>query len=107
MWTTLVNVFRIGFNGQALSTDNISVKNCDVIHIAKGNWHAPWSFLCAVSPNSQGKAVQSRYYMENIRFEEPTALLGFQNPDSSFSNIQFKAITMTGEPIPSLINNQT
>ncbi|HOY18822.1 MAG TPA: hypothetical protein PLC89_16080 [Haliscomenobacter sp.] len=106
LWTTLANVFRIGFNSQALTTDNITMKNCDVLHISQGNWHAPSSLLCMVSPNSQGKAVHNRYLLENIHFEEPTALLGLQNPESSLSNLHFKGITMLGEAIPSLVNNQ-
>lgn len=106
LWTTLANVFRIGFSGQALTTDNITMKNCDVLHISQGNWHAPSSLLCMVSPNNQGKAAHSRYLLENIRFEEPTALLGLQNPESSLSKVHFKGISMLGEAIPSLINNQ-
>ena len=107
LWTTLANVFRIGFNGQALTTENITMKNCDVIHISKSEWHAPWSLFCMVSPNSKGKAKHSNYLFEKIRFEEPTALFGLQNPESSFKNIILKDITMLGEPIPSLIKNKT
>ena len=107
LWTTLANVFRIGFNGQDLTTDNIIMKNCDVLHISKGNWFAPSSLFCMVSPNSKGKAKHSNYLFEKIRFEEPTALFGLQNPESSFENIVLKDITMLGEPIPSLIKNKT
>jgi hypothetical protein len=38
LWTTLANVFRIGFNGQALTTRAITMKNTDVIHISKSEW---------------------------------------------------------------------
>lgn len=107
LWTTLANVFRIGFNGQALTTDNITMKNCDILHITNGNWYAPSSLFCMVSPNSKGKAKHSNYLFENIRFEEPTALFGLQNPESSFQNLVLKDITMIGEPIQSLIKNST
>jgi len=107
LWTTLANVFRIGFNGQALTTNNVVVKNTDVLHISQGNWHAPNSLLCMVSPNSRGKARHSNYRIEGVRFEEPTALLGLQNPESVLTNVLFKDITMLGEPIPSLVSNQT
>ena len=107
LWTTLANVFRIGFNGQSLTTDNISMKNCDIIHMTKSEWYAPWSLFCMVSPNGKGKAKHSNYLFENIRFEEPTALFGLQNPESSFQNLILKDITMIGEPIPSLIKNNT
>ncbi len=80
LWTTLANVFRIGFNGQELNTDQITMKHCDVIHITKSEWYVPWSLLCLASPNSKGKATHSNYLVEDVRFEEPTALFGLQNP---------------------------
>lgn len=105
LWTTLANIYRVGFNGQALKIDNIVMKNCDVIHIAKGEWHAPWSLICAVSPNNKGKAVHSNFLFENVRFEEPCALIGLQNEEAQFLNMVFKNISMSGEAIPSLVKS--
>lgn len=105
LWTTLANVFRIGFSGQALMTDGITMKNTDIIHISKGEWHAPNSLFCMVSPNSKGKAKHTDYLFENIRFEEPAALFGLQNPETNFQNALLKNITMLGEPVSSLIKN--
>lgn len=105
LWTTLANVFRIGFNGQSLTTSNITMKNTDVIHIGKGDWYAPWSLFCMVSPNSKGKASHSHYWFENIRFEEPAALFGLQNPEAQFQKVTLKNLTMMGEPVPSLIKS--
>jgi hypothetical protein len=107
LWTTLANVFRIGFNGQALTTSKITMKNCDIIHMSKSEWYAPWSLFCMVSPNSKGRAKHSDYWFEKIRFEEPAALFGLQNPEASFTNVVLKDITMTGEPVPSLIKSNT
>ena len=107
LWSTLANVFRIGFNGQALTTSNITMKNTDVIHMSKGEWYAPWSLFCMVSPNGKGQAKHSNYVFENIRFEEPVALFGLQNSEAQFENILLKDITMTGEPVPSLVKSNT
>jgi len=107
LWTTLANVFRIGFNGQALTTSNITMKNTDVIHITKSEWYAPWSLFCMVSPNSKGQARHRNYRFEGIRFEEPTAPFGLQNPESQFRKLVLKDITMVGEAVPSLIKNTT
>lgn len=107
LWSTLANVFRIGFNGQALKTNNVTMKNTDIIHISKGNWYAPWSLFCMVSPNSKGQAIHRDYLMETIRFEEPAALFGLQNPEVQFHHLTLKNITMTDEPTPSLINCTT
>lgn len=105
LWTTLANVYRVGFNGQVLQTDHIVMKNCDLIHIGKGKWFAPWTLICAVSPNNKGKAMHSNFRFEDIRMEEPTALLGLQNEEVKFQNIVFKNITMIGEPVPSLVKS--
>ncbi|SOD99306.1 glycoside hydrolase family protein [Spirosoma fluviale] len=107
LWSTLANVFRIGFNGQALTTRNITMRNTDVIHMSKGEWYAPWSLFCMVSPNGKGQAKHSDYMFENIRFEEPLALFGLQNPETQFVNIRLKNISMQGEPVPSVIKNTT
>lgn len=106
LWSTLANVFRIGFNGQALSTDNVVMKNCDVIHMSKGEWYAPWSLFCMVSPNSQGKAKHTNYLIENIRFEEPLALFGIQNPEVEFTGLVLKDITMMGAPVSSIVKGK-
>ncbi|WP_147367956.1 hypothetical protein [Fibrisoma montanum] len=107
LWSTLANVFRIGFNGQALTTRTITMRNTDVIHMSKGEWHAPWALFCMVSPNSKGKASHRDYTFENIRFEEPIALFGLQNPEAQFERILLKNITMLGEPVPSVVRNTT
>lgn len=107
LWSTLANVFRIGFNGQALTTSNITMKNTDVIHMSKSEWYAPWSLFCMVSPNSKGRAKHSNYWFEKIRFEEPVALFGLQNPEAQFQHVTLKDITMTGEPVPSLVKSTT
>jgi polygalacturonase len=106
LWSTLANVFRIGFNGQALSTDNIAMKNCDVIHMSKGQWYAPWSLFCMVSPNSLGKAKHSNYVIEKIRFEEPLAIFGIQNPEVEFTGLLLKDITMVGAPLSSIVKGK-
>ncbi|MBC7887862.1 MAG: hypothetical protein H7Z13_08225 [Ferruginibacter sp.] len=105
LWSSLANVYRVGFNGQALRTDNIVMKNSDIIHISKGEWHAPNSVICAVSPNNKGKAFHANFRFEHVRFEEPAALLGLQNEEAQFRNIVFKNITMNGEPVPSLVKS--
>ncbi|MCF0069713.1 hypothetical protein LZD49_04465 [Dyadobacter sp. CY261] len=106
LWTTLANIFRIGFNGQELTTDNIVLKNVDIIHVSKGQWYAPWSLFCMVSPNSKGKARHTNYHAEKLRFEEPIALFGLQNPEAVFSKIVLKDISVNGDAVPSVVNGQ-
>lgn len=106
LWSTVANVYRVGFSGQNLKTENIVMRNCDVIHIKKGIWHsAPYAAICAISPNKKGKAIHSGYRFENVRFEESTAFLGLQNEEAQFTNIVFKDITMSGEPVPSYVKS--
>lgn len=106
LWPTLANVFRLGFNGQDLITRNVSIKNCDVIHFSKHEWMAPQSLLCVVDPTSRGKGVHSDYLFEKIRFEEPMALLGLQNSAAKLSNIVLRDVSMTTQPLASLITSK-
>lgn len=106
LWSTLANVFRIGFNGQALNTKNISMKKCDVIHMSKGQWLAPWSLFCMASPNKKGNARHWNYLIENVNFEEPLALFGLQNPEVEFKGLIIKNTTMIGEAVPSIVNGK-
>ncbi|WP_375444772.1 hypothetical protein [uncultured Fibrella sp.] len=107
LWRTLANVFRIGFNRQALTTRNITMRNTNVIHMSKGEWYAPWLLFCMVSPNGKGQATHSDYVFKNIRFEELLALFGLQNPETQFQNSRFKDITMQDGPVPSVSKNTT
>lgn len=101
LWTTLANVYRIGFGAQKLKTDNIHMLNTDVIHIGKGEWMAPWSIVHTMGTGIGGKAVHTNYLFENIRFEEATAFIGVQNREVIFKDIVFRNVSMIGEPVPS------
>jgi hypothetical protein len=104
LWSTIANVYRIGMGAQRLFTDNIRMRNCDVIHIGRGEWKAPWSIVHTMTPNnSHGKAVHTNYLFENLHFEEATAFIGVQNEEAIFRNIVFRNITMTGDRVPSYI----
>ena len=104
LWTTLANIYRVGFYGQDLRTNNIAMKDCDVLHISRGEWFAPNSIICAVSPSNKGKGRHSNYVFENVHFEEPCAIFGLQNEEAQFRSVLFKNASMRGEQIPSLIN---
>ena len=104
LWTSLANIYRVGFYGQNLRTNNIAMKDCDVLHISRGEWFAPNSIICAVSPSNKGKGRHSDYVFERVRFEEPCAVFGLQNEEAQFRNISFKNTSMQGEQIPSLIH---
>lgn len=106
MWSTLANVYRIGMGAQRLITENIQMRDCDVIHIGRGEWKAPWSIVHTMTPNNNhGKAVHTGYLFENVRFEEATAFIGVQNEEAIFRDIVFRNITMIGDPVPSYIRS--
>ena len=105
LWSTIANVYRIGFGGQKLHTENIQMRNCDVVHIGRGEWKAPWSIVHTMTTNIHGKAVHSNYLFENVHFEEATAFIGVQNEEAIFRDIVFRNIKMTGDPVPSYIRS--
>lgn len=105
LWTTLANVFRLGWRGQSIKTQNIVFRDSDVIHMSRGYWQGPWALLHAASVDIPGKAEHRDYLLENIRFEEPAALLGINYDSARFTNITFRNITLPGPAVPSLLRN--
>lgn len=103
LWSTLANVYRIGFGAQRLRTRDIRMRQCDVIHIAQGEWHAPWSIVHTMTTGVHGKSEHSGYLFEDVRFEEATAFIGVQNEQATFRDVVFRRVSMEGTPIPSLI----
>jgi hypothetical protein len=93
LWPTVANVFRTGWINQSLTTRHITLRDCDVIHIGRGEWMgAAWALFTAVSPNGQGECRHSDYLFENIRVEERAALLGVNWAHTHLDNFQFKDI---------------
>lgn len=41
LWTTLANIFRLGWVGQSITTRDITFRDSDIIHMSKGEWQAP------------------------------------------------------------------
>jgi len=103
LWSTLANVYRIGFGAQRLRTRDIHMRQCDVIHIAQGEWHAPWAVVHTMTTGVHGKSEHSGYSFEDVRFEEATAFIGVQNEQATFRDVVFRRVSMEGKPVPSLI----
>ncbi|WP_445737874.1 hypothetical protein [Mariniflexile sp.] len=94
LWPTRANIFRM--SGYA---ENITMRNCDIIHVPYSLFEMPRALICTTNSVEQVSRV-SNLLFENIRFEEPAALLGLQIPKGLFKNITFRNITMKGEPLP-------
>jgi len=103
LWSTLANVYRIGFGAQRLRTENIRMRQCDVIRIAQGEWHAPWSIVHTMTTGVHGKSEHCGYLFEDVRFEEATAFIGVQNEQATFRDVVFRRVSMQGTPVPSLV----
>ena len=98
IWPTRANIFRVSGYGE-----NISMKNCDVIHVPQSMFAVPRALLCSVKSNNGQYATVSNFLFEDIRFEEPAALLGIDWEKASYHNIVFRNITMKGKPSPSYV----
>jgi hypothetical protein len=98
IWPTRANICRFENPGAINKTDNIVMFNCDIIHVPKRMFQVPRSVVASYSSKGQG-SVYSNIIFENVRFEEPAALLGIQNEGALFRNIVFKNISMRGKTI--------
>ncbi len=94
-WPTIANIFRAGWNQQSLRTRGITVRDCDVIHISPHEWRgASDALFTAVIPEGTGVCEHRDYLFENIRIEEPAALLAVDWPQATLRNFRFKDITI-------------
>ena len=100
LWPTRANIFRMSGYG-----DGVVMRNCDVIHVPYSMFKMPRSLICTTNKAEDVSRV-SNLSFENIRFEEPAALIGLQIPKGLFRNIVFRNITMTGEPSPLYVDTQ-
>lgn len=93
LWPSLANVVRAGADNQALETHHISLCDCDVIHNHRHQWMgASDALFTAVATNGKGNARHHDYLFENLRIEEPMAVLGINFPPAQFRNFRFQDI---------------
>ena len=103
-WPTVANIFRAGWVNQTLTTRRVTVRDCDVIHIATHEWMgASDALFTTVSPDGKGACVHSDYLFENIRCEAPAALIGVNWPEATLRNFRFKNIRLDAGANRSLI----
>jgi hypothetical protein len=108
-WPTVANIFRAGWNNQSLTTRNITIRDCDVIHmggVREKPWMgADWALFTTVIPQGTGICEHRDYLFENIRCEEPAALLGVNWPQATLRNFRFKNIQVASEAGKSLLRS--
>ena len=109
LWPTVANVIRAGYVNQALTTRNITVRDCDVIHIGqpKNPWlGANWGLLSAVSTSGAAECRHSDYLFENLRIEEPATIFGVNWPHAKFTHFRFKDIHFIQGTAPSFLRGK-
>lgn len=97
LWPTVANIIRAGYQNQALTTRDVTVRDCDVLHIEPGEkgWRAPqWALFSAVTytDDDKGGGRHSNYLFADIRCEVPIALLGVAWVQTELRNFVFKDI---------------
>ncbi len=106
-WPTVANIFRAGWNNQSLTTSDVIIRDCDVIHsreLREKPWMgADWALFTTVIPDGSGVCEHRDYLFEEIRIEHPFALLGVNWPEATLRNFQFKNIQIAGAAGKSLL----
>lgn len=94
-WPTVANIFRAGWSNQSLTTHDVTIRDCDVIHISSHVWlGAADALFTAVSPDGSGDGEHRNYLFENIRFDSPGALLAVNWPSTTLRNFTFRDIRL-------------
>jgi hypothetical protein len=94
-WPTVANIFRAGWNNQSLTTSDVTIRDCDVIHMGRSSsqWMgADWALFTTVIPRGTGVCEHRDYLFEDIRCEDSAALLGVNWPQATLRNFRFKNI---------------
>lgn len=106
-WPTVANILRAGWSNQSLTTSDVTIRDCDLIHSAglrATPWMgADWALFTTVIPQGEGVCEHRDYLFEDIRIENPFALLGVNWPQSTLRNFHFKNIQIAGEAGKSLL----
>jgi len=93
LWPTRANVMRVAVRAtREFSTRHVLMRDCDLIHNQRHIWYAPESLFCCITTDGKGGSVHQDYLFDNIRFEEPMALLGVNAPEAQFENFRFKQL---------------
>ena len=74
LWPTRANIFRT--SGYA---ENIFMRNCDIIHLPCSLFSVPGALICTTNRKEHVSRI-SNLLFEDLRFEEPAALLGLIIP---------------------------
>lgn len=99
-WPTVANILRAGWSNQSLTTSNVTIRDCDVIHSAglrDTPWMgADWALFTTVIPQGEGICEHRDYLFEDIRIEHPFALLGVNWPQATLRNFHFRNVRIDG-----------
>lgn len=106
LWPTVANVIRAGYVNQALTTRNVTLRDCDVIHMgqpAKPWLGANWGLLSAVSTTGGAESVHEDYTFDGIRVEAPSTLFGVNWPQAQLRRFRFNKLDFTAGTAPSYL----
>ncbi len=98
LWPTRANIWR--FSGYA---KNVTLRDSDVLHVPESLYSTPRAILCSVRANEEQVLEVSDVLFEDLRLEEPAALLGIEWSKGVYRGITFRNITMPAEPEPSRV----
>lgn len=104
--TSISNVMRVGWKKKVFNSENIIMRDCDIIHMGQGSCFVPFA-LAEFWADPGGKGIHSNYLFENIRMESWYSLAQLRQPNSSdaaLKNIQFRNIWALEHPplVPSM-----
>jgi hypothetical protein len=104
LWPSIANVIRAGWINQAMTTTNITLRDCDVIHMARHQWMgAADGLFSTLSLDGKEESTHSDYTFEDIRIEDGGSLLGVYWPAARLKNFKFKNIDFLDSPGKGLV----
>ncbi|MEP6747575.1 MAG: PKD domain-containing protein, partial [Bacteroidota bacterium] len=99
--TSISNIMRVGWPRKVFNSNNVVMRNCDVIHAGQGGCVVPFA-LAEFWADPDGKGVHSNYVFDDIRMDNVYSiaqLLQSKNGSGSVKNIRFKNIRLSTPPV--------
>lgn len=116
-WVTRANILRVGWINSSPQTRDISLRDCDVIHLLEGgdtssqaggtdSLRSPYALLHIWVPVGKTQSIHENYLFEDIRLEDYSALIGSDAPSCLFRNFLFRNITASRPLQPSIFRGK-
>jgi hypothetical protein len=98
--TSISNVMRVSWQNKVFSSRDITMRDCDVLHMGMGGCNVPFALL-AIWDQPAGRGTHENYLFEDIRLESWYSLVQIHRApdhDAKVRNVRFRHVRAVDQP---------